>query len=122
MIVLRDKLFSGEDFGGAKLDTIYKKQDRLVKETGDLLKDLEKGLGIDKESIEKRQKAKEAERVAKSKASIAKHEAKANKLRAIKARGKIIKGGIKAAGTAAVLTGTAYGAKKLYDKKKKEDK
>lgn len=69
----------------------------------------------------KEYKEKRAKKVAESRASIAKHEAKAAELRAKKAMFKNLKTAGKVGLGAAALVGGGVVAKKIYDKKKKDD-
>ena len=90
MIIQR--LFSGKEFKSSILGALdnYNKslasQEKQMLDLGKDLEDLEKSLGIGK-SAEAERKAKKA---AESKASIARHEAKAAELRAKKEAGKML--------------------------------
>ena len=69
----------------------------------------------------KEYKEKRAKKVAESRASIAKHEARVAELRAKKAMFKNLKTAGKVGLGAAALVGSGVVAKKIYDKKKKDD-
>jgi len=70
----------------------------------------------------KEYKEEKTKKAAESKASIAKHEAKAAELRAKKEAGKMLKKGGKIALATGGAIAAGVGAKKLYDKKKKDSK
>ena len=90
-------------------------QKQILKEMADLEK---KWVAEDAEREAEREAERKAEKAAKSKASIAKHEAKAAELRAKKEAGKMLKKGGKIALATGGVVAAGVGAKKLYDKKK----
>ena len=116
---------SGQIKSGKDSYRLFQKGDKLAD------KMTEEGMKKYKENLSERAKLlKEAKEVAKkkaeeSRASIAKHEAKAAELRAKKEAGEQLKKNLKKGGKIALATGgvvaAGMGAKKLYDKKVKKD-
>ena len=127
------------DLGEAAIIRNNRREDRLDSNTiyRDKLADKQTKAGFksykDKQNKEifkiKESKRKEAEmkakKAAESRASIAKHEAKAAELRAKKLAGQKLVKNLKTAGKiglgAAALVGSGVVAKKIYDKRKKDD-
>jgi len=98
-------------------NALYNKELRNIKDDSDMLKrnELKRTKGREFKEAARREEA--VRRAAKSKDSIARHEAKAAELRAKKKTGEILKKGGKIALATGGVVAAGYGAKKLYDKK-----
>jgi hypothetical protein len=111
-------------------DDIYRERNakynnvlRDTKTDSDLFRrDELKGTKIREDTAKLEERIKAYRRAKESRESIAKHEAKAAKLRAKKKTGEMLKKGGKAALITGGVVAAGYGAKKLYDKKKENQK